>query len=445
MAYSDPRTWVTGELVTAALMNAQLRDNLDAIVEGTTGAYVNAVVGPHAIGGSTVDYVRLGLTGAFTSGGASTVAYGLYTSGVLTGHSGDSAAIAGIKANNSIVTAGNCTTIAQLWVAEPQITVGAGAVTNSATVYIEGAASEASNDYSLFVDDGVSRFDGNVGVGTATVPASPASINKILEIEDGTSAGIVLHDTTANAWDIYADGTDLSIGYNNAVNIRIEGDTGYCAIGAPGAAGAFAGALSVNKDVDLACYFGKAFVSSSGSGMTADRAHFGHVDMETGTNYAIMQTAAGDTNLNCPTGQSIYMNVNATSHQQLTATGYFRILGGYKTGASRTSTGVSGLELNAPNVSLADGATVKLSCNTSALVQVSYWTGSSNYFGGLFFCNYSSATMVELADPNGVFEVTDTGSSYAVYKSAASADIYVKNRTGSARNTCVQIIEFTGM
>ena len=76
MAYTDPRTWVTGELVTASLMNVQIRDNLDAVIEGTTGAYVNAVTGPHAIGGSTVDYVRFGLTGAFTSGGASTVAFG---------------------------------------------------------------------------------------------------------------------------------------------------------------------------------------------------------------------------------------------------------------------------------------------------------------------------------------------------------------------------------
>ena len=168
MAYSDPRTWVTGELVTAALMNAQLRDNLDAIVEGTTGAYVNAVTGPHAIGGSTVDYVRMGLTGAFTSGGASTVAFGLYTSGALTGHSGDSAAIAGIKANNSIVTAGNCTTIAQLWVSEPQITVGSGTVTNSATVYIENAASEATNDYALWVDAGTTRIDGDIELGNAT-------------------------------------------------------------------------------------------------------------------------------------------------------------------------------------------------------------------------------------------------------------------------------------
>ena len=188
MAYSDPRTWVTGELVTAALMNAQLRDNLDAVIEGTTGAYVNAVTGPHAIGGSTVDYVRLGLTGAFTSGGASTIAFGLYTSGVLTGHSGDSAAIAGIKANNSIVTAGNCTTIAQLWVSDPQITVGAGAVTNSATVYIEGAASEATNDYALWVDAGATQLDGSLDVaGAVTINDAGSDIDTRIESDDNAN------------------------------------------------------------------------------------------------------------------------------------------------------------------------------------------------------------------------------------------------------------------
>lgn len=32
MAWSDPRTWVAGETLTAALLNAQLRDQLDAAV-----------------------------------------------------------------------------------------------------------------------------------------------------------------------------------------------------------------------------------------------------------------------------------------------------------------------------------------------------------------------------------------------------------------------------
>ena len=42
MAYTDPRTWTDGELVTAAIMNPHVRDNLDAM-------------GPHLIVRKTAD------------------------------------------------------------------------------------------------------------------------------------------------------------------------------------------------------------------------------------------------------------------------------------------------------------------------------------------------------------------------------------------------------
>jgi hypothetical protein len=164
MAWTSPRTWVAGELVTAAIMNTYIKDNQNAIV-ATTGAFVNAVVGPHAIGGTTNNYTRLGLAGTFTSGGASDTLWGTHVSGSLTGHSGDSAEIAGVKLNNTVVTAGSCTTIAQLWVKEPNITVGAGTVTNSATVYIEDVSTAATNDYALWVDAGPTRLDGALTVG----------------------------------------------------------------------------------------------------------------------------------------------------------------------------------------------------------------------------------------------------------------------------------------
>ena len=163
MAWTTPRTWVAGELVTELLMNTYIRDNQSAIV-ATTGAYVNAVVGPHAIGGSTNDYTRMLLDGAFSSGGASTHAYGLHIDGGITGHSADSGSIVGTKLDNNIVRAGACTTIAQLWVSEPTIT-GSGTVTNSATGYIQSAATEATNDYALWVDDGATKLDGTLVVG----------------------------------------------------------------------------------------------------------------------------------------------------------------------------------------------------------------------------------------------------------------------------------------
>lgn len=39
MAYSSPRTWVSGELVTAALLNQEVRDNLLAAFPNAVGAW----------------------------------------------------------------------------------------------------------------------------------------------------------------------------------------------------------------------------------------------------------------------------------------------------------------------------------------------------------------------------------------------------------------------
>jgi hypothetical protein len=187
-------------------------------------------VGPHAIGGAAVDYVRLGLRGAFTSGGASTVAYGTYTNGAITGHSADSDAIVGVKLNNTVVTAGNCTTIAQLWVSEPQITVGSGSVTNSASLYVAGAATEATNDYAFWVDSGVSRFDSNVGIGTGTV-----AVGAQLEVSTADGAvgnGIRLTNTAGGqSWEfipgiVGGDETSLSIRNITSTSTLFVLDTG---------------------------------------------------------------------------------------------------------------------------------------------------------------------------------------------------------------------------
>ena len=139
-----------------AVVGADLTVTEDIVVSGA---------GPHAFGAATNDYTRFYIAGNFASGGASTALYGTYHAGALTGHSGDSAGITGMRLDCSTVTAGNATLVSQLSVHEPQITVGSGAVDNSASVYIQAAATEATNDYALWVDSGLSRFDGNVAIG----------------------------------------------------------------------------------------------------------------------------------------------------------------------------------------------------------------------------------------------------------------------------------------
>jgi len=73
----------------------------------------------------------------------------------------------------------------------PTIAAGVAALTNASTIKIAGAPSGATNNYALWVDAGVSRFDGSVGVGVTT-PATSA----ILELSSTTGALLVTRMTT---------------------------------------------------------------------------------------------------------------------------------------------------------------------------------------------------------------------------------------------------------
>ena len=125
MAWTTPKTWATG---------------------------YNAIVGPHCIGGATENFTRLKLMGSFTSGGGSSRVTGLRTTGALTGVTGDTTATEGAYFDTSITTQasetiGRCT---QVSIGEPDITVGSGAtVTASASLYISGAATEATTNNAI--------------------------------------------------------------------------------------------------------------------------------------------------------------------------------------------------------------------------------------------------------------------------------------------------------
>lgn len=56
----------------------------------------------------------------------------------------------------------NLTTVASAYFSEPNITLDGNTLTNAATVYIENAPTEGSNNYALFVDAGDARFDEDV-------------------------------------------------------------------------------------------------------------------------------------------------------------------------------------------------------------------------------------------------------------------------------------------
>jgi hypothetical protein len=127
-------------------------------------------VGPHAMGGALADYVAFRRLGSFTSGGSSDFAAHNSFEGALTGASGDTIGLFGSAFQTSITTQSSdtITTVAQVYIKEPTITGGSGAtITNSASLYIKSAATEATNDYALWVDAGAVKFDDTLAVGGA--------------------------------------------------------------------------------------------------------------------------------------------------------------------------------------------------------------------------------------------------------------------------------------
>lgn len=143
------------------------------LTTGTDTLYVQSA-GPHGVGTVGYNYARTTLGGNFNSGGASSVGIGIYSTGSITGSAGDTSWLVGQQWNNEIVTPGSGETFsiaAQSFFVEPGITVGAGdTVTESATVYIRSAATEAVRNYSFFNDSAaLSRFDGSIVVGNTTL------------------------------------------------------------------------------------------------------------------------------------------------------------------------------------------------------------------------------------------------------------------------------------
>ena len=170
-------------------------------------------VGPHAIGGALADYVAFRRLGSFTSGGSSDFAALNSFEGALTGASGDTWGLFGSAFQSSVTTQGSDTiaTVAQVLIKEPVITVGSGAtVTNSAALYIYSAATEATNDYALWVDSGSARFDGDLSV---------AATQKIYLDGGGNS---YITESAGDTVKIYTGGTE-AVEVTSAQNWKFNG------------------------------------------------------------------------------------------------------------------------------------------------------------------------------------------------------------------------------
>ena len=121
-------------------------------------------VGPHAIGGATAASVQLYLRGTYAA-----------DQGVFVGNRIQPA----VNTNGDLVfiqgtidegASGTHTRFSSLAVDAPSITAGVATLTNAVSLYIQAAPTGATNNYALWVDAGVSRFDGNIGESANRVP-----------------------------------------------------------------------------------------------------------------------------------------------------------------------------------------------------------------------------------------------------------------------------------
>ena len=166
--------WADGDLLTPNNLNTQSVTSL-AIAD----TFLVSGAGPHVIGGTTLDYVRIRLTGNFTSLGGSTQAAGVRIDGQITGADGDTAFITQVFITPNTVTqtaTENIAVISSLRVEEPVITDNlTGDITVAATVHIFNAPTEGESNYALWVDDGNIRSDGVFIQNTVTTLADDAT------------------------------------------------------------------------------------------------------------------------------------------------------------------------------------------------------------------------------------------------------------------------------
>ena len=165
------------------------------------GDFIVSGTGPHAIG-ATAQNAMMYVGGTFTSTGASSTAYGWWFNNTTTGASGDTTLQTALYCQGKITTQAVSETITDVvgvLIADPNITKGSGSsITNASSLKIEDGPSEATNNYSLWVDAGAVRFDGTLAIGTTAAPATTVHISNNATASRTAVVRPVVIETTAS-------------------------------------------------------------------------------------------------------------------------------------------------------------------------------------------------------------------------------------------------------
>ena len=227
------------------------------------------------------------------------------------------------------------------------------------------------------------------------------------------SAGVVLQGYVADTLRIAVNGSDSNSGSRGSL-LALNGD--------------FSGTLAVTGDVTGGSHasFGvsatiESTIALKGKSSTATSGSYAFFCRDSAD--AGLFNVRGDGLVSVP--GTLAVTGAATFSSDVTVTGYIN-------GAQATTKGPYVGASSA--VALTNGSTVLLTSATAgAAIITVYESGSGN--GGVFFVNYSG-TVVKLA---GDGDVTDTGSTFAVYKSAGSHTCTLKNRYGISRSFAIGV------
>ena len=141
-------------------------DDLHVVVGGTAYIQIDQDIDAMSFGGAEapLDYIGVVFNNAFTSGGSSTIGVGYGFRGSLTGASGDTASLVGVKFQGTVVTQTATETIgyiAGVEVNEPQITDNlTGDITVAASLYVAASPSEGETNAAIYTVSGDINMNG---------------------------------------------------------------------------------------------------------------------------------------------------------------------------------------------------------------------------------------------------------------------------------------------
>ena len=232
-------------------------------------------------GTAGVELANFGLIGVSTPGSGAGGSTALEIGGSYTGASADDLFGLYFHRNFTEFTSGEHTHIAGVFLSPPVVTDGGGSetVVNLSTLYISGAPTAGSTPtngpYSIFVDGGDCRFDGNVGIGIASPSAT-------LHINTSTNTPMLVESTHGDGGYIEmqlsdSGGAGSLTGYiGDSQALVSSGDAGDLAIRAQGDFVVSTGGDTERFKVDSS---GKIGIGTAAPGWTAGTT-YGNADIK---------------------------------------------------------------------------------------------------------------------------------------------------------------------